>query len=226
VAGKPAPALQAGAYTGTIQTDLTVAPSGRGPIVVHLYRSARPLSHRHVLISLARLPDRQATTKAMQGSGNGYRAVLPIATKGWWEVSIRLSHQERPATSFLLHVSSARSVVAVYPLFVPVGSTRSSVSLALGREIAGLRVQIGAIGSSTLHIRLPSPSGPPPARLQVRLVMLDMAMPVFIATARREKTRRYAANVFFSMPGVWRVEVSDGQAHGSAALIIGKPGSA
>jgi hypothetical protein len=162
----------------------------------------------------------------MRESGTGYRAALPIAKKGWWEVSIRLSHQDRPATSFLLHVSSARSVVAVYPLFVPAGSTRGSVSLALGREIAELRVEMGAIGNGTLRIRLLSTSEPSPARLEVRLVMLDMAMPIVTATARREAARRYTANVFFSMPGVWRVEVSDGQAHGSAALIIGKPGSA
>jgi hypothetical protein len=34
---------------------------------------------------------------------------------------------------------------------------------------------------------------------------------------------RYAARAFLSMPGVWRVEVSDGRIGATAALVIGKP---
>lgn len=194
------------------------------PVVTRLYQDDHPLSHRHVLISFSRLPGSHATRETMRGNGNTYRANLWITRKGWWEVAMQVSDKDgRHVVSLLLHVSSDSAVMAAYSLFSPVGSSRVSVSLLLGREVAELQLEIGAIGDSILRIRLPSRRGPLPAQLQTRLTMLDMVMPVTTAVARREAVGQYAARLFLSMPGVWRVDVSDGQASATAAVVIGKP---
>lgn len=218
--------LQLQAYSGEIRAVVSMARSVQVPIVARLYGGGRPFSSRHVLISLTQLPGRHATTEAMQGSGNTYQAKLPITRKGWWEVAVRASDEDRGhVISFLLHVSSGPIVMGAYPLFSPVGRERVSVSLPLGREVAELQLAIGPIGSSILRIRVRPTHGLPPTRLHVRLTMLDMVMPTTTTVARRVAAPQYIAHPFVSMPGVWQVDVSDGQASATSVVVIGKPGA-
>jgi hypothetical protein len=135
-------------------------------------------------------------------------------------VQVQPSPRDRQAPiAFLLHGSSN---LAVFPLFSPPGAERGSVSIPFGRAIADLHVDIGAVGAARIYVALRSAPGNAPGDLRVSMSMLDMAMGTTASRAQKTGSLEYTAHVFFSMPGIWRLDLGAGAVRASAALLLGR----
>jgi hypothetical protein len=223
--------VQATVLHGSLKVTL-LAPSrhaGVRRILIRLSQTGHILNHRTVLIGLSRPMQRPSKIYPMHFDGSLYLADLAPPGNGLWvayvsigRVPARAHHVDVP---FLIRLSPGHpSTILIYPLSVPVNGWNTTLSLPFHGTAAVVHATIAADGAASFRISLGRQTQHERRSIHLKLVltMLTMNMGHLMVAARHVSPYVFTARSFFSMPGAWRIELTDGGSAATGALLIGE----
>jgi len=217
--------LRADSVANDVRADLAVPVSGHGDTLIRLWKGRGQLDTGRISVVLSRPRQRSQRTFRLRRVGNSYRRAIPFAPAVPWKLLVRVTLAGRVKTlAFLVYFGPGGRRLAL-PLFAPIGAGTQVASLPVGDMVADLRVVVGASGDSRIflvfrpaHVHLPS-------HLRLAVTMMSMVMGTQYVSAERGPHSDYSARPFFSMPGIWRIQVQAGTLSRAAALVVGNPSS-